>query len=289
MKRAAIVCCLLASTMIVQAQTPLPSNNASPNPAPGAATPVPGSNAAPGAPARPPAPPPTPYNFNDHPGWTSMFDGKSLKGWDGPMDVWRVEDGAITASQSASNPIGSVYLYWTGGQVKDFEFKTEIKTQGEGSNSGIQFRAHRLGKTEKKNSEYESRGYQADYTDTGGAVGSIIECCNAPRRGVPPRRDSARTGNIVRAALADGQSPTILGSLGDPAKLKKFFKQGDWNEIHLIVRGRVIQYLLNGHLMSQFIDDSPTMFNDQGEIAVQLEGRGDTKVSFRNMWIKPLP
>jgi len=38
---------------------------------------------------------PLPINFDDHDGWTQIFDGKSLSGWDGDPDVWHVEDGAI--------------------------------------------------------------------------------------------------------------------------------------------------------------------------------------------------
>jgi hypothetical protein len=104
-----------------------------------------------------------PYDFNEHQGWQQMFDGSTLKGWDGPMDVWHVEDGAITAK----DPEGSVYLFWGGGMLKNFEFKTEMKLEGEGANTGIQFRAIRLGPVPgKKNSEWESRGYQADFTYT---------------------------------------------------------------------------------------------------------------------------
>lgn len=279
MKPALVAVCLLAVTTVgAAAQTP-PS-------AP--------RGAGPGVPdgPRPAAPkPPTPYDVNNHPGWTSMFDGTTLKDWAGPMESWRVEDGAISSSQSAANPQGSVYLYWTGngGQVRDFEFKTEIKMAGEGANSGIQFRAAKLGKTEKKNSGWESRGYQADYTYNGGAVGSIIECCRGPGRGVPPRPEaSARAGLVVRSPVAEGESATVLATIGDPVEMKKVLRIGDWNEIHLIVRGRTIMYLVNGQLMSVLIDDSQTMFNDHGELAIQLEGRGDTKVWFRNMWIKPL-
>ena len=39
---------------------------------------------------------PDPIDFADNTGWTSMFDGSSLKGWDGNMDLWHVENGAIT-------------------------------------------------------------------------------------------------------------------------------------------------------------------------------------------------
>ena len=289
MKRTALLLCFLALAGSAAAQAPAPAPAGPAAAAPGAAPGAPGGRGAPGAPPRPQNPA-TPYDVNDHPGWTSMFDGKTLKGWDGPMDVWRVENGNITASETPENPQGSVYLYWTGGKVKNFEFKTEIKTEGEGSNSGIQFRAIRLGKIDKKNSEYESRGYQADYTDTGGAVGSLIECCMGPRRGLPPRAgDSARRGTVVRTALAEGQHPTMLATIGDPADLLKFFRMGDWNEIHLIVRGGVMMYLVNGHLMSVLIEDNPNPYTDMGEIAVQLEGRPPTKVSFRNMWIKQLP
>ena len=232
---------------------------------------------------------PTPYNFNDHAGWLSMFDGTTLKGWDGPMDVWRVENRAITASSTAENPLGSVYLYWGGGELKNFEFKMEVKLEGEGANTGVQFRAHRLGPSTGKYSQWESRGYQADYDYINTQTGALIECCSGPRRGVPPRPDKAGIGTVVRAALGEGQKPSVVGTLGDPDELKEFIHVGDWNELHLIARGTTMMYFLNGHLMSVYLDDNPTMFVASGELAVQLEGRGNTKVSFRNLWLKILP
>jgi len=37
-----------------------------------------------------------PINFDDHDGWTQIFDGKTLKDWGwGDTDVWHAEDGAI--------------------------------------------------------------------------------------------------------------------------------------------------------------------------------------------------
>ena len=38
---------------------------------------------------------PAPLDFNDHEGYVSLFDGVSLKGWDGNAKFWRVENGAI--------------------------------------------------------------------------------------------------------------------------------------------------------------------------------------------------
>src|SRR3954452_2294618 len=36
---------------------------------------------------------PSPMDFNDHEGYVSLFDGASLKGWDGNPKFWRVENG----------------------------------------------------------------------------------------------------------------------------------------------------------------------------------------------------
>ena len=33
---------------------------------------------------------PAPLDFNDHDGYVSLFDGASLKGWDGNPKFWRV-------------------------------------------------------------------------------------------------------------------------------------------------------------------------------------------------------
>ena len=234
---------------------------------------------------------PAPYNFNDHSGgWLSMFDGATLKGWEGPMEYWRVEAGAIVASAKDADKQPPVYLFWGGGDLKNFEFKTEIKLEGKGGNSGVQFRAARLGKVpDKKLSEWESRGYQADYDYINEQTGALIECCSGPRRGVPPRRFKAGMGLAVRTALTDNDQDTVIGTPGNPEELKKLVHVGDWNEMHVIVRGTTMMYFLNGRLMSVLVDDNPKMFVDHGELCIQLEGNGDRKVSYRNMWLRKLP
>jgi hypothetical protein len=234
---------------------------------------------------------PAPYNFADHIGWTPMFDGQSLTGWEGPLDVWRVEDGAIVSSDTAANPVpnGSVYLIWKGkdgGDLADFEFKTEIKLEGQQANSGVQFRAQMLGKTTKKNSEWESFGYQADMDFANVQTGALIECCAGPRRGPEPRPFKAGIGMAIRTAPIASGPPSIIGTIGDPALLKATIRVGDWNQLHVIARGHSLFYFLNGVLMSTVIDDDPTRFISHGRLAIQLEGSGDRKVSYRNIWLK---
>jgi hypothetical protein len=236
---------------------------------------------------------PTPYSFEDHAGWQSMFDGKTLTGWEGPMDAWRVENGTIVSSDTASNPnpMGSVYLFWKGrdgGDLKDFEFKTEIKLEGERANSGVQFRTQMLGKTKKKNSEWESVGYQADMDYPNVQTGALIECCSGPHRGPTPRPFRASMGMALRTGTAADSPPTLIGNICDPATLKKAIHVGDWNQLHIIVRGHALFYFMNGVLMSTVVDDDPTRFLSHGRLAIQLEGGGDRKVSYRNLWLKLL-
>ena len=232
---------------------------------------------------------PAPINFNDHAGWQELFDGVSLKGWDGPSDLWRVENGAIVVRSKADPPTGPAYLIWQGGEPKDFELKFELKLEGAGANSGVQFRAVRLGEVAgNPRSKWETRGYQADVDNANANTGALIECCAGPRRGVPPRPDRAYRGQVVRTATAEGEKPSLLATFSDPDALKAHWKVGDWNQLHLIARGRTMLYFINGQLMSVLIDDHPTMFVDHGVIAIQLEGRGDNSASFRNIWLKTL-
>jgi hypothetical protein len=105
---------------------------------------------------------------------------------------------------------------------------------------------------------------------------------------VPPRPDRAFRGQVVRTAVADGQKPSLLATIGDPDVLKTYWRVGDWNQIHVIARARTMLYFINGHLMSVLIDDHPTMFVDHGVLSIQLEGRGDNTAAFRNLWLKNL-
>jgi len=43
--------------------------------------------------------------MDDHTGFESIFDGKSLKGWDGDPTFWRVEDGEIIGESTLEKPV----------------------------------------------------------------------------------------------------------------------------------------------------------------------------------------
>lgn len=75
-------------------------------------------------------------NPTDDQGWISIFDGKTLKGWEASErpENWTVEDGAIVGRGPRS------HLFYKEREFGDLEFKAEVKLN-KGGNSGMYFRA----------------------------------------------------------------------------------------------------------------------------------------------------
>ncbi len=54
-------------------------------------------------------------------GFTRMFNGKDLTGWDGSPDLWSVKDGAIIGQTTTENPAKeNTFLIWTNGAAGGF-------------------------------------------------------------------------------------------------------------------------------------------------------------------------
>ncbi len=83
---------------------------------------------------------PDPMDFADHAGYVSLFDGKTLTGWDGQPGVWSVEDGAIVGVSTKEHVAGNSFLVYHGAEAKDFDLKLEIKVEW-GGGSGVQYRS----------------------------------------------------------------------------------------------------------------------------------------------------
>jgi hypothetical protein len=65
-----------------------------------------------------------PVLADDNTGFKSIFDGKTLEGWDGDPKIGRAENGEIIGETTADNPIKvNTFLVWRRGTTKDFEFK----------------------------------------------------------------------------------------------------------------------------------------------------------------------
>src|ERR1043165_5986863 len=88
----------------------------------------------------------------------SLFDGKSLAGWEGETNsVWRIRDGVIVGGSLNGNPRNEFLA--TERHYTNFHLRLEYKLVGtEGFvNGGVQFRSKRIA-----NPPNEMSGFQAD-------------------------------------------------------------------------------------------------------------------------------
>ena len=249
---------------------------------------------------------PDPIDFNDHDGWTQIFDGKTLNGWDGPSEVWHVEDGAIVGVSSDTHPSGTTNIIWRGGEVGNFMLKVEMKLEGSGANGGIQYRsklvpptlreipADRLAQmTDQQKQRFKQNqallqqhakwnltGYQGDFDYNNRYTGQLYEQDSS--RGIIAWR-----GQMV--ATEPDKKSRLVATLGTSDELKAYIKPGEWNQFEIIADGHTFTHIINGHVMAVLVDTDPKFYKAEGVLAFEIEGAGDVKISHRNIWLKKLP
>lgn len=232
---------------------------------------------------------PAPFDFNDHDGYVSLFDGVSLKGWDGSPKFWRVENGAIVGESTPANPSGNSYIVYRDLVAKDFTLKFEIKVEGDGG-SGIQYRSQTgvpwlapirpevTANVGPVNLNWMMTGPQADFWPSRVYTGQFYSENT-------PMRILAWRGQVVEGFGA--KSKTLMGTIADRAALGNVVKMNDWNQYVVIARGGTFIHIVNGQIMAVMVDDDPTSSNNQpGMFGIEIEAT--TKVSVRNMWVKKL-
>ena len=78
--------------------------------------------------------------YEDRTGFQPIFDGTSMKDWDGDPAYWKVEDGALVGESTEANPVKqNTFLIYRGGEPADFELKVEFRINN--TNSGVQYRS----------------------------------------------------------------------------------------------------------------------------------------------------
>ncbi len=228
---------------------------------------------------------PDPIDFGDHTGWSELFDGKSLTGWDGNPEVWRVENGTLIGEYTAlaGTRNGETFIIWKGGEPENFELKLEIKLEGPTADSGIQYRSYLTPptlQTAGANSPWSLSGYQFDFNFPNNYTGQVVDGGRG-NRGIVAFR-----GQMVRTE--QGKNPRLLSSVGNLDELGSYFRLNDWNQVHLIARGNTLIHSINGHVMAILIDDDPAKARAKGLLGLQCSGSGALKISFRNIWLKNL-
>lgn len=221
-------------------------------------------------------------------GFVQIFDGKSLKGWEGDTKYWRVENGNLVGEITPETLLKTnSFIIWQGGQPGDFELKGSFKITEKG-NSGINYRSEQL--TDVPNA---LRGYQADIDGANRYTGQNYE----ERK----RTTLAYRGEIVTVNEPTDKSPeafkanlknnawlgrTVSGSLGTSDELKAKIKGEEWNEFHLVVKGNRLQHYINGVLMSDVTDKDTVNGKLKGLLGVQVHVGPPMKVEYKNIRIK---
>jgi hypothetical protein len=207
-------------------------------------------------------------------GFTPIFDGKSLTGWECDPAFWKVENGAIAGESTKTHqPPYNIFCIWKGGSPADFELKLQYRLTGVNGNSGIQYRSVEL----PAEGKLRMKGYQADIDGRQTYTGQIYEERN--------RGFLALRGQI--SYVPDGKPVGSIGSLGTSDDLKAFIKNNDWNDLDIIARGNTLIQLINGHAMSTVVDDDKANRKMNGEIGIQLHMLDDAmKIEVRSIRLK---
>lgn len=186
-------------------------------------------------------------------GFVSLFDGKTLAGWEGNLKVFRVEDGAIVGG-SPTEPIANNEFLCSEKKYGDFELRLKAKLVGLGDNAGIQFRSERIP------DHHEVIGYQCD-------MGSAW-------------------GRKIWGALYDESRRRKVLAEDEPDKVQKIHKEGEWNEFVIRCEGNHIQIWLNGLQTVDYTEEEDVAMT--GVIGLQIHGGKPAEASYKDIQIKEL-
>ena len=187
-------------------------------------------------------------------GFTAIFDGKTLTGWEGKGEIFHVVDGAVTAGSLKDNVKQNEFLCTTK-NYGDFELRLEAKLVGAGENAGVQFRSERIP------NHQEVIGYQCDM----GLAG----------------------GKSIWGALYDESRRKKFLATGDDEELQKKVKADGFNELVIRCEGPHIQLWVNGVKTVDYTEAEEGIART-GKIALQIHGGKPAEASYRKIRIKEL-
>ncbi len=187
-------------------------------------------------------------------GFTPLFDGKTLKGWEGKHGMFRVEDGAVVAGTLKEKIPNNEFLC-TEKTYKNFELRLKAKLVGEGANAGVQFRTKRIP------NHHEVIGYQCDM----GLMGK---------------------DNIWGSLYDESRRKKFL-VIGPQEAVQKAVKLNDWNDFVIRCEGPHIQLWVNGVQTVDYTEKEEGI-EDSGIIALQIHGGPASEASYRDVRIKEL-
>lgn len=182
--------------------------------------------------------------------WTPLFDGKSFAGWEGNLELFRIQDGAIVGGMLDQRIVRNEFLC-TQKEYGDFELRLKFKLIGDGVNAGVQIRSKRIP------NHHEVIGYQADL------------------------------GNGYWGSLYDESRRRKMLAQGDKAEVEKVLKRDGWNEYLIRCQGRRIQLSINGQPTVDYTEPDETI-EQKGIIGVQIHAGPASEAWYKDIQIRQL-
>ena len=184
-------------------------------------------------------------------GYTLLFDGADLDGWEGDPQYWEARDGMVVGHHDGSLQ-ANTFLIYRARTYSDFVLRASCCLPT--GNSGIQFRS-------EAKEGFRVLGYQADMT--------------------APTEPGQRTWwgclygeGLGRGVIADGW----------PGKAETVLRPQDWNEYEIIAQGEHLIERLNGLTTVDIQDEGAK----DGVIALQVHVGAPMSVYFKNVRVRAL-
>lgn len=222
-------------------------------------------------------------------GFVSIFDGKTLKGWDGDPTYWRVENGNIVGEITPATLLKrNSFLIWRGGNPADFELTLEFKITQSG-NSGINYRSEEL-----KDIPFALKGYQLDIDGANHYTGQNYEergrttlAYRGQKTEITSQTENNTEGSVQSKIKNNAWTDlAVTGSLGNSDDLLKKINSEDWNTCRLVAKGNRLQHYINGILMSDVTDNDRVNGKSQGLLGMQVHVGPPMRVEYRKIRIK---
>ncbi len=232
---------------------------------------------------------PAPYTFDEHKGFTQIFDGKSFAGWDADTSIWRIDNGIMIGETLEGKPKGNNYIVYRGLKARDFDLKLRMKIE-KGGGGGIQYRSvtgvpwtrPQPAGQPAYDLKFMMTGPQADFWFPVTAVTSDFTgqwYSENTMQGILAYR-----GQVTQAL--PGDTNRLVAHIGDIRALGGYVKTNEWNDYEIIARGGVMMHIMNGQLMAVFIDDNKDSVNNQpGLIGFEIESE-PCKISVKDIWMR---
>ncbi|MCD6051285.1 MAG: Trehalose utilization [Verrucomicrobia bacterium] len=225
-------------------------------------------------------------------GFKPIFNGKDLTGWKGNLDLWSVQDGAITGKTPAkpddakkSTLTHNTFLIYTNGTVADFELRLSYKIVA--GNSGIQYRSKELSQGDFGPIV---GGYQADFEAGKTYSGILYEergrgilAQRGQKTAVKPEAEVEQNGKKTKKAEVK-----VTGEVGKSDEIQAGIKSEDWNDYVIIAKGNHLQHFINGKQTVDVTDEDAVKGAKEGILALQIHAGPPMTVQFKNVRIKDL-